>query len=60
LRQRLTIYPEYLGRPRWLDPAVAQHVSALADAATGLANEDVIPQGRPWHEPAAARTARLC
>jgi FO synthase len=53
LRQRLTVYPQYLN-DRWLDPSVAAHVGALADAATGLANEDVIPQGRPWHEPAAA------
>jgi FO synthase len=52
LRERLTIYPPYLRAP-WLDPSVAAHVAALTDAATGLANEAAIPQGRPWHEPAA-------
>jgi FO synthase len=52
LRERLTIYPKYLREP-WLDPSVAAHVAALADPATGLANEAAIPQGRPWQEPAA-------
>ena len=52
LRERLTIYPQYLREP-WLDPSVAAHVAALADPATGLANEAAIPQGRPWQEPAA-------
>jgi len=51
LKERLTIYPEYLSEP-WLDPSVAAHVAALADPATGLANEAAIPQGRPWQEPA--------
>jgi FO synthase len=52
LRERLTVYPEYVRAP-WLDPSVAAHVAALADPATGLANEAAIPQGRPWPEPAA-------
>jgi FO synthase len=52
LRERLTIYPPYIREP-WLDPRLAAHVAALTDAATGLANEAAIPQGRPWHEPAA-------
>ncbi|MDX6340035.1 MAG: synthase, partial [Trebonia sp.] len=52
LKERLTVYPRYLREP-WLDPSVAAHVAALADPATGLANEAAIPQGRPWHEPAA-------
>jgi FO synthase len=52
LRERLTIYPRYLREP-WLDPSVAAHVAALADPATGLANEAAIPRGRPWQEPAA-------
>jgi FO synthase len=52
LRERLTIYPPYI-RESWLDPSVAAHVAALADPATGLANEAAIPRGRPWHEPAA-------
>ena len=36
LRERLTIYPEYVlrGEP-WLDPRVAAHVAALADPTTG-------------------------
>ena len=38
LRERLTIYPEYVraGEP-WLDPRLPPHVAALADPATGLA-----------------------
>ena len=40
LAPRLAIYPEYLAEPeRWLDPAVAPHVHALADSE-GLARED--------------------
>jgi FO synthase len=50
LRERLTIYPPYLREP-WLDPRLAGHVQALVDPATGLANEDAMPQGRPWQEP---------
>ena len=52
LRERLTIYPEYVraGEP-WLDPRVAAHVAALADPETGLAREGAIPEGRPWQEP---------
>ncbi len=52
LKERLTIYPPYIREP-WLDPRVAAHVAALADPATGLANEAALPQGRPWQEPAA-------
>jgi FO synthase len=50
LRERLTVYPPYIREP-WLDPRVAAHVAALADPATGLANESAVPQGRPWQEP---------
>ncbi|MEU6407295.1 bifunctional FO biosynthesis protein CofGH [Microbispora sp. NPDC046933] len=52
LRERLTIYPEYVlaGEP-WLDPRLAEHVAALADPATGLAREDAVLRGRPWQEP---------
>ncbi|MEO3775246.1 bifunctional FO biosynthesis protein CofGH [Micromonospora sp. B11E3] len=52
LRERLTIYPEYVraGDP-WLDPRVLPHVTALADPATGLAVEAARPVGRPWQEP---------
>ena len=66
LRERLTIYPEYL-RGQWLDPAVAGYVDALADAVTGLANEAALPQGRPYRGLASAAQAsdggprpRLC
>ncbi len=52
LKERLTIYPPYIREP-WLNPTVSAHVAALADPATGLANEAAIPQGRPWHDPAA-------
>jgi FO synthase len=51
LRERLTIYPSYLREP-WLDAGVAAHVAALADPATGLADESASVLGRPWHEPA--------
>ncbi|MEU7897078.1 bifunctional FO biosynthesis protein CofGH [Nonomuraea sp. NPDC049152] len=52
LRERLTIYPEYVlaGEP-WLDPRLFAHVSALVDPATGLAREDAPLVGRPWQEP---------
>ncbi|HET6504455.1 MAG TPA: bifunctional FO biosynthesis protein CofGH [Amycolatopsis sp.] len=52
LRERLTIYPEYLlaGEP-WLDPRLAGHVAALAEPETGLARQGVRPEGRPWQEP---------
>ncbi|MFU8849647.1 bifunctional FO biosynthesis protein CofGH [Micromonospora sp. SL1-18] len=52
LRERLTIYPEYVlaGDP-WLDPRLLPHVTALADPATGLAVEEARPVGRPWQEP---------
>ncbi|SCE72241.1 bifunctional FO biosynthesis protein CofGH [Micromonospora mirobrigensis] len=52
LRERLTIYPEYVraGDP-WLDPRLLPHVGALADPVTGLAVEEARPQGRPWQEP---------
>lgn len=51
LRERLTIYPEYVlrGEP-WLDPRLMPHVSALA-APDGLAHPDRRPQGLPWQEP---------
>jgi len=51
LRERLTIYPEYVKRgDPWLDPRLGAHVAALA-GADGLAREDVRPQGLPWQEP---------
>jgi FO synthase len=56
LRERLTIYPEYVTRwladgAPWVDPRVAPHVRALADPATGLALESARPSGQPWQEP---------
>jgi FO synthase len=52
LRERLTIYPEYVRRgDNWLDPRLAAHVAALADPETGLADERAMPVGRPWQEP---------
>ncbi|MET7461508.1 bifunctional FO biosynthesis protein CofGH [Nonomuraea sp. NPDC005501] len=58
LRERLTIYPEYVlaGEP-WLDPRLFAHVQALADPETGLAREDVTPRGLPWQEPDGGFTA---
>jgi FO synthase len=50
LRERLTIYPPYIREP-WLDPRLAAHVAALADPATGLADETARPRGLPWQEP---------
>ncbi|MFD0258067.1 bifunctional FO biosynthesis protein CofGH [Kitasatospora indigofera] len=52
LRERLTVYPEYLlrGEP-WLDPRIMPHVNALADPVTGLAREGAMPAGLPWQEP---------
>ncbi|MGC5052698.1 bifunctional FO biosynthesis protein CofGH [Micromonospora sp. DT48] len=52
LRERLTVYPEYVraGSP-WLDARLLPHVTALADPATGLAVEAARPVGRAWQEP---------
>ncbi|MEV0845281.1 bifunctional FO biosynthesis protein CofGH [Streptomyces sp. NPDC049954] len=58
LRERLTIYPEFLQRGEpWLDPRLLPHVRALADPETGLAREDAIPAGLPWQEPDEGFTA---
>ncbi|MGH3380873.1 MAG: 5-amino-6-(D-ribitylamino)uracil--L-tyrosine 4-hydroxyphenyl transferase CofH, partial [Actinoallomurus sp.] len=51
LRERLTIYPEYVRRGEpWLDPRLGAHVAALADPE-GLARSGVRPEGLPWQEP---------
>ncbi len=52
LRERLTIYPEYVlrGDP-WLDQRLVTHVRALSERETGLADENAVPQGLPWQEP---------
>ncbi|MFC1400419.1 MULTISPECIES: bifunctional FO biosynthesis protein CofGH [Streptacidiphilus] len=57
LRERLTVYPEYVkhGEP-WLDPRVLPHVRALADPETGLARPEALPVGLPWQEPDEAFT----
>ena len=57
LRERLTIYPEYVrawlaGAP-WVDPRIAPHVRALADPETGLARP-----GAPSRRPAVAGAGR--
>ncbi|WP_424861301.1 bifunctional FO biosynthesis protein CofGH [Streptomyces sp. MMS24-I29] len=52
LRERLTVYPEFIRRSEpWLDPRLLPHVRALADPETGLAKEGAIPSGLPWQEP---------
>ncbi|AHI01405.1 bifunctional FO biosynthesis protein CofGH [Kutzneria albida] len=52
LRERLTAYPRYVrqGQP-WIDTRVLGHVTALADPATGLADESAVLSGRTWQEP---------
>ncbi|WP_250035524.1 bifunctional FO biosynthesis protein CofGH [Paractinoplanes maris] len=52
LRERLTIYPEFVrrGNEGWLDPRLAVHVAALS-GPDGLAREDAEVVGRPWQEP---------
>ncbi|MCL7380118.1 bifunctional FO biosynthesis protein CofGH [Streptomyces sp. 35G-GA-8] len=58
LRERLTIYPEFIARGEpWLDPRLMPHVRALADPETGLAREDTRPAGLPWQEPDEGFTA---
>jgi FO synthase len=60
LRERLTIYPEYVRRGEpWLDPRLAAHVEALADPRSGLADESARPTGRPWQEPDEAPGGRI-
>ncbi|GII23540.1 bifunctional FO biosynthesis protein CofGH [Planosporangium mesophilum] len=52
LRERLTVYPEYVRRGEtWIDPRVWGHVTALADPVTGLAVEEARAVGQPWQEP---------
>ncbi|MFD5025819.1 bifunctional FO biosynthesis protein CofGH [Streptomyces sp. NPDC058373] len=58
LRERLTVYPEFIARGEpWLDPRLLPHVRALADPETGLAREDALPEGLPWQEPDEGFTA---
>ncbi|MEU6423722.1 bifunctional FO biosynthesis protein CofGH [Streptomyces spiralis] len=61
LRERLTIYPEFIRRGEpWLDPRLRSHVTALVHADTGLADADARPAGLAWQEPeqALATTGR--
>jgi len=56
LAERLTTGARYvLGALQrdesWIDPRLHPHVRALADQATGLANESAQPKGLPWQEP---------
>ncbi|WP_255950384.1 bifunctional FO biosynthesis protein CofGH [Streptomyces odontomachi] len=52
LRERLTVYPEFIARGEpWLDPRLLPHVAALVEDGTGLAREDARPTGLPWQEP---------
>ncbi|MDQ1708661.1 MAG: synthase, partial [Frankiaceae bacterium] len=56
LRERLTVYPRYVGAPDpWIDPRVLPFVTALA-GADGRAEPGALPAGRPWQEPDAAGT----
>ncbi|MDF9813740.1 bifunctional FO biosynthesis protein CofGH [Streptomyces sp. SPB162] len=58
LRERLTIYPEFIQRGEpWLDPRLLPHVRALADPETALADADAKPSGLLWQEPDEAFTA---
>jgi FO synthase len=51
LRERLTVYPEYVLRAEtWIDPRLAGHVAALA-GPDGLAVESARPVGLSWQEP---------
>src|SRR5262245_5296588 len=60
LRERLTIYPEYVVRGvPWLDARLVPHVTALADPQTGLAARDATPVGLPWQEPDDAPGGRI-
>ena len=56
LSERLTTGARYvLGALQrdepWIDPRLHPHVRALANPATGLADEGALPQGLPWQEP---------
>ncbi|WP_103529741.1 7,8-didemethyl-8-hydroxy-5-deazariboflavin synthase CofG, partial [Streptomyces sp. SM12] len=52
LRERLTVYPEFVRRGEpWIDPRVAGHVAALADPVSALAADGATPHGLPWQEP---------
>src|SRR5438067_85707 len=59
LAPRLAVYPEFVAEPeRWLDPAVAPHVLALADSE-GLAREDGWAAGAAADDRRVPRAAAL-
>ena len=58
LRERLTAHPQYVNDPEgWVDPRIREHLGALADSRTGLANESAPVVGRLWAEPAGGARA---
>jgi len=58
LVERLAVHPEYVrAADHWLDPRVVDHVRALADPVTGLADPTATPKGLPWREPDPLRDA---
>lgn len=63
LRERLTAHPRYVrNEENWIDPRVRGHLSALADPASGLANENARVSGRAWSaaaQPQVGASTRL-
>ncbi|WP_333617861.1 7,8-didemethyl-8-hydroxy-5-deazariboflavin synthase CofG, partial [Dietzia sp.] len=56
VRERLTVHSRYIAAgSAWIDPRVAGHVSALADAdglaAPAVGGGSASPEPRPWQEP---------
>jgi FO synthase len=57
LRERLTVYPEYVAEPDpWLDPRIMPFVHALA-GGDGRARAQTKAAPRRWQEPDAAETS---
>ena len=50
LRPRLTVHPQYVQRPGWIDTRLHSHVNALADSR-GLLAQPAQPKPLPWQEP---------
>lgn len=52
LRERLTAHARYVTEEEtWIDPRLRGHLRALADPASGLANENAPVSGRAWSAP---------
>ncbi|EKT77300.1 FO synthase [Rhodococcus opacus M213] len=56
LAPRLTAHPKYVrdamsGSGRWIDPRLHNHIRALCDSATFLADPAAHPVGLPWQDP---------